>query len=96
MVALVNPTWTRLRAAVVAGAAVETALWLGVVVYTKVHSNPAGDGLDFIAVYFSTLVFLFVTVPGLFLGLIGRWLPVGAILIGGVALLYAYVAVTSV
>ena len=95
MTRLVNPIWTKLRVAVVAGGVLETVIWLGIAVYTKTHANPAGDGMEFIAVYFSTIIFVFLTLPGLLLGLIGRWLPVGAVLIGGVAVLYAYVLATS-
>ena len=95
MAGLLNPVWTKLRIAVVAGAVLETVIWLGIVIYTNVHANPAGDGMEFIAVYFSTIIFLFLTLPGLLLGLIGRWLPLGAILICGVAILYAYVLATS-
>ncbi len=95
MAGLFNPTWTKLRVAVVAGGLIETAIWLGIVIYTQRHSNPLGDGMEFIAVYFSTIIFLFATLPGLLIGLIGRGLPLGALLIGGVALLYAYVLATS-
>jgi hypothetical protein len=95
MAAVTIAGWRRLRIAIVMGGIVETALWLGVVIHTKAHSNPAGDGLEFIAVYFSTLAFLIGTLPGLLIGVIGRWLPLGAIVIGAVALLYFYVGITS-
>jgi hypothetical protein len=95
MAGLINPVWTKLRIAVVAGGLIETAIWLGVAIYTEFNHNPLGDGMEFVAVYFSTLIFLFLTLPGLVLGSIGRWLPLGALLIGGVAVLYAYVLATS-
>ena len=87
--------WSPMRIGVVAGAILETAVWAGIWIYTARKANPMGDGMEWIAVWLATIVFLPFTVPALILGLIGRWLTFAAVLVAGVAIAYLYAWATS-
>jgi hypothetical protein len=92
---LAPTNWSRLRIAVLVGAAAETLIWLGIWIYTARKANPTGDGMEWIAVWLATVVFVPFTLPALILGLIGRWLVFAAVLVAGVAIAYLYAWATS-
>ena len=87
--------WSSLRIAVVAGATAETVVWAGIWAYTARKASPTGDGMEWIAVWLATMVFVPFTLPALVLGLIGRWLTFAAVLVAGVAIAYLYAWATS-
>ena len=72
--------WGALRIGVVVAAAAGTLFWIGSLV--NWWSIPAArrDGLDLIGPVLATLFFLGLVLPTLVLGLLGRWLVIGAIL----------------
>jgi hypothetical protein len=75
-----NNPWTPLRIAVVTAAAFGTLFWLGSIVQWWRIANTRRDGFELMGLMLSTGFFIALVLPTLTLGLIGRWLPLGAIL----------------
>jgi hypothetical protein len=81
-VATAPDTRSTLRIIVLALAGAQVLHWLFFWYYIGQHSNPMGDGMEWIAIVPATLLFLAFAVPALILGLIGRLLWVAAALAG--------------
>ncbi|HEY4266357.1 MAG TPA: hypothetical protein VGM72_13645 [Micropepsaceae bacterium] len=75
-----NNPWTPLRIAVLAAAAFGTLFWLGSIVQWWRIANTRRDGFELMGLMLSTGFFVALVLPTLTLGLIGRWLGLGAIL----------------
>ena len=74
-----SKAWTPLRIAVVAAGVLGTLFWLGCLIWWWNIPDIRRDGLELLGVFFSTAYFICIALPALVLGLLGRWLPVGAI-----------------
>lgn len=77
------PLRTRLRIAlrsfVLAAACTLTLFWVYTFYAIGERVNPAGDGMEWMAAFPMTLVFLLLTLPTLIIGLFGRALIFGAL-----------------
>ena len=67
---------------VLALAAAQTLFWFYLFIYIGQHSNPKGDGMEWVAMVPATLLFLAFAVPALLLGAIGRLLRFAVVLAG--------------
>lgn len=85
-------TRRNLRIAVLLAAAIGTLFWLGVCVRVLMIPPPRRDGFEMLGAILATAYFLALVLPALALGILGRWLPFGAVL-GAVAVAIATDAV---
>lgn len=72
--------FTPLRLFVLAAGLAGTAFWLGAIVQWWVIPRTHRDGLELMGLVLATGFFIVLVLPTLVLGLIGRWLPFGAVL----------------
>jgi len=70
----------RLRTVVHIAVAIQILLWLGVIIYTAQHSNPMGDGMEWVVISPATLVLAIGTLPALRLRNSTRLLQVAVLL----------------
>jgi hypothetical protein len=75
-----KPTWSPLRIAVLIAAVLGTLFWLGSIVQWWQIANTRRDGFELMGLALSTTFFVVLVLPTLVLGLVGRWLPFGALL----------------
>ncbi len=74
------PTRRNLRIAVLAAAAIGSVFWLAVCVRVLMIPPPRRDGFEMLGAILATAYFLALVLPTLALGILGRWLPLGAVL----------------
>lgn len=70
---------TALRSFVLAAACALTLFWIYTFYAIGEQANPKGDGMEWIAAFPMTLIFLLLTLPALIIGLFGRALIFGAL-----------------
>ena len=75
-----------LRRVAVFGGLAQGAFWLFFASYVTSHANPLGDGMELVAMVPETFILIGLVAPGLLLGLIGRWLVLGVVLVGAGAI----------
>lgn len=68
-----------LRSFVLAAACALTLFWIYTFYAIGEHANPKGDGMEWMAAFPMTLIFLLLTLPALIIGLFGRRLIFGAL-----------------
>lgn len=68
-----------LRSFVLAAACALTLFWIYTFYAIGEQANPAGDGMEWVAAFPMTLIFLLLTLPTLIIGLFGRALIFGAL-----------------
>jgi ABC-type Fe3+-siderophore transport system permease subunit len=73
-------SWTLLRLAVLAAAALGTLFWLGSLMQWTTIPDSHRDGFELIGVALSTAFFVVLVLPALVLALLGRWLVFAAML----------------
>jgi hypothetical protein len=73
---------SRLRIAVLAASLAETAFFVFIILFTSRHTNPKGDGMEWIGVFLVGMVFLPFTLPALLLGALGWGTRIAAVLAG--------------
>ena len=71
----------------------EVLLWLYSFRYISAHSNPLGDGMEWLAALPLTVVLVVLVVPAAISALLGWWLAWAAKLAAGLAVLAAVVDV---
>lgn len=69
-----------LRIAVLAAAAIGVVFWLAVCLRVLMIPPPRRDGFELLGAVLATVYFLALVLPALALGILGRWLPLGAVL----------------
>ena len=62
-----------------AAACALTAFWIYTFYAIAAQADPAGDGMEWVAAFPMTLIFLLLTLPALIIGLFGRALIFGAL-----------------
>jgi len=82
-------TNARLRLTTLAVVAAETLFWLYTFYYVASHTNPLGDGMEWLAVVPMTIIFLALVVPALILGVVGCWFTLATRLAAGLAVIAA-------
>ena len=86
--------WTRnYYAATIAVIVAESLLWLYSFRYIRAHSNPLGDGMEWLAAVPLTVVLVALVVPAAISALLGWWFAWAAKLAAGLAVLAAVVDV---
>ena len=78
-----------LRIAINIGAALQVLIWFCLIVYIWRHSNPMGDGMEWVAVMPATFILAVGAIPALAFRSKERLLPVGVLLAGVGVLLNA-------
>lgn len=68
-----------LRSFVLAAACALTAFWIYTFYAIAQHADPKGDGMEWMAAFPMTLIFLLLTLPTLIVGLFGRALIFGVL-----------------
>ncbi|GEM_PF-787339 len=68
-----------LRSFVLVAACALTLFWIYTFYAIGERANPAGDGMEWVAAFPMTLIFLLLTLPTLIIGLFGRALIFGAL-----------------
>lgn len=69
-----------LRVAIYICVALQVLLWLGLFFYIAQHSNPKGDGMEWVAIMPASLILVIGVAPALAFRREGRLLPVGVLL----------------
>ncbi len=75
--------------ATLAVAAAETLFWFYTFTYIHSHANPMGDGMEWLAIFPMSIIFLALVLPALILGVIGWWFPLATQIAAGLAVLAA-------
>lgn len=68
-----------LRSCVLAAGCMLTGFWVYTFYAIGEHANPKGDGMEWMAAFPMTLIFMLLTLPALIIGLFGRALIFGAL-----------------
>jgi hypothetical protein len=68
------------REAIQVAVAIQVLLWFGVFFYTAEHTNPEGDGMEWVGIMPASFVLAIGTLPGLRLRNSARLLPLGVLL----------------
>jgi len=76
-----TPRWSSARIFVLAVAAGQMLFLLYTWIYIPAHANPMGDGMELVALMPLTLIFLIFVLPPLIMGIGGRGLRVGVVLL---------------
>ncbi len=82
-----GPKFKALRAVVLIAAGLQVLFWLYFFFYIGQHSNPKGDGMEWVAVMPATLILAIFVVPALQFGTKNRMLLAGLLLAAAGALL---------
>jgi hypothetical protein len=80
-----------LRGLVLAAACALTGFWIYTFHAIGEHANPKGDGMEWMAAFPMTLVFMLLTLPALIIGLFGRALIFGALVAAASAFVNVWV-----
>jgi hypothetical protein len=80
-----------LRGLVLAAGCALTGFWIYTFYAIGEHANPKGDGMEWMAAFPMTLVFMLLTLPTLVIGLFGRALIFGALVAAASAFVNVWV-----